>query len=58
MLRNERNAWIHAVSTVLVLILGLTFSISRMEWVALILAMGRVRLGERKHEYRRGGSSI
>jgi len=42
MLREEPNARIHAVATLLVAGLGLALDVGRLEWCALVLAMGFV----------------
>ena len=42
LLRGQHNAWIHAAATLLVLVLGLACRVSRLEWVALALAIGLV----------------
>jgi diacylglycerol kinase (ATP) len=39
MLRTQHNAWIHVVATVAVVLLAFWFSISALEWLALILAV-------------------
>jgi diacylglycerol kinase (ATP) len=39
MLRTQHNAWIHAAATVAVVLLAFWFSISALEWLALILAV-------------------
>ncbi|MFT5444381.1 MAG: diacylglycerol kinase [Myxococcota bacterium] len=44
--RSQHNAWIHAVATVAVVTLGLIFSVSRMEWCVLVLAIGAVWIAE------------
>ena len=42
LLRGQHNAWIHAAATLLVVVLGLACRVSRLEWVALALAIGLV----------------
>ena len=42
LLRGQHNAWIHAAATLLVVVLGLVCRVSRLEWVALALAIGLV----------------
>lgn len=44
--RHERNAWIHCGMTVLVVLAGFLFGISRAEWVAVVFAIGLVLAGE------------
>lgn len=45
-LRTQHNAWIHALATVVVLVLGLWLHISRQEWAILVLAITAVWAGE------------
>ncbi len=44
--RQEHNAWIHCVMTILVVLAGFLFKISMVEWVAVIFAIGIVLAGE------------
>ena len=46
MLRSQHNAWIHAVATVAVVGLGLTFRVTAAQWSVLILAMMAVWTAE------------
>ena len=46
LLRNEHNAWIHLVASVLVFVLGFVCRISTMEWVAVVLCIGGVLAAE------------
>ncbi len=46
LLRHEHNAWIHAVLTIFVIILGFWLRLGRYDWVLLVLAMGLVWMGE------------
>jgi diacylglycerol kinase (ATP) len=46
LIRGEHNAWIHLVATILVISLGAYFSVSPMEWIALVLAISIVWLAE------------
>jgi diacylglycerol kinase (ATP) len=46
MLRTQRNAWIHAVTTVCVIVLGLWLTLSRVEWAVLTLTIGLVWMAE------------
>ena len=39
MLRTQHNAWVHLAATVAVVFLGFWFSVSPLEWLALILAV-------------------
>lgn len=41
-IRTQRNAWIHAVASVAVVVLGLWLRISRLEWVIVVLAVALV----------------
>lgn len=41
-IRTQQNAWIHALATVLVLGLAAFFSVSRLEWCALIISIAIV----------------
>jgi diacylglycerol kinase len=45
-LRTQRNAWIHAVMTVLVAALGLWLQVPRESWPPLILAVALVWMAE------------
>jgi diacylglycerol kinase (ATP) len=45
-LRTQRNAWIHALATLGVIILGAWLGIERRDWVVLLLAIGLVWLAE------------
>ena len=46
MLVSQHNAWIHAFATLAVVVLGALFGISRLEWMALILAIVAVWTAE------------
>jgi diacylglycerol kinase (ATP) len=46
MLASQHNAWVHAVATVLVIALGLTAGLTRLEWFVLVLAIGAVWMAE------------
>jgi diacylglycerol kinase (ATP) len=43
---NEHNAWIHLAASVLVIIAGLFFKISILEWAVIIIAIGLVFTAE------------
>ena len=43
---SQHNAWIHLLATVLVLVAGLLTVLSRLEWCALVLAIGLVWTAE------------
>lgn len=45
-IRTQRNAWIHAVFTLLVVLLALWLGISRIEWLAIIIVIALVWLAE------------
>lgn len=46
MLRSQHNAWLHALSTIVVTAAGLAFHLSRFEWCWIILAMMAVWTAE------------
>ncbi len=46
LIRDEHNAWIHLVATLLVIGLGFYFSVSTEAWIALVLAISMVWLAE------------
>jgi diacylglycerol kinase (ATP) len=46
LLRDQHNAWIHALATVAVLAAGFYFYVSSTEWIALILAITIVWVAE------------
>jgi diacylglycerol kinase (ATP) len=46
MLKSQHNAWVHAFATVCVVIAGIVFDVSAMEWCLLILAMVGVWVAE------------
>lgn len=39
MIRSQHNAWIHALATVAVLVLGLIFGLSTADWCWIVLAV-------------------
>jgi len=45
-IRTQRNAWIHALATLMVIIVGTWLDIDRRDWVILLLAIGLVWLAE------------
>jgi diacylglycerol kinase (ATP) len=45
-LRTQRNAWIHALATIGVIVLGIWLGIERRDWTVLLLAIGLVWLAE------------
>ncbi len=46
MMRTQRNAWIHAVVSTAVFILGLALGLGRLEWAILVLTIGLVWMAE------------
>jgi diacylglycerol kinase len=46
MIRTQRNAWIHALFSVVVFILGLWLGLSRIEWAIIFLTVGLVWMAE------------
>ncbi len=46
LIRDEHNAWIHVIATLSVVSLGHFYSVSQMEWIALIFAISIVWLAE------------
>ena len=46
LLRTQRNAWIHAVITIIVVALGFWLQITRSDWVAIVIAIALVWLAE------------
>ena len=45
-LRTQRNAWIHGLATIIVIVLGIWLGIERRDWAVLLLAIGLVWLAE------------
>lgn len=45
-LRTQQNTWIHAFFSIAVVIVGLWLSISRYDWVAILIAMTMVWVSE------------
>lgn len=45
-IRFEHNAWIHLFALVFVVVLSICLNISKMEWVAIVFAIGLVFLVE------------
>jgi diacylglycerol kinase (ATP) len=43
---SQHNAWVHALATVLVIALGLTAGLTRLEWFVLVLAIVAVWMAE------------
>jgi diacylglycerol kinase len=42
LLRTQHNAWLHFAATVAVVVFGLFLGISRLDWIAVVLAIGLV----------------
>ncbi len=45
-IRTQRNAWIHAVASVVVFVVGLWLGLSRIEWAIIFLAVVMVWMAE------------
>ena len=45
-LKTTHNAWIHIIVACLAIVLGIYFSITSVEWIALIFAVGFVLVAE------------
>lgn len=46
LLRTQRNAWLHAAATVVVVVAGFVFHVSREEWALLVVAISLVWIAE------------
>jgi diacylglycerol kinase (ATP) len=46
MLRSQHNAWVHAAASLAVTAAGFAFEVSRLEWIALVLAIVAVWTAE------------
>jgi diacylglycerol kinase len=46
MIRNEKNSWIHLFITIIVIVAGVYFNISRIEWSIVILTIALVWAAE------------
>ena len=46
LITKEHNAWIHCFAAVCVLIAGVVFGLSRMEWIAVTIVIGAVLAAE------------
>lgn len=46
MIQSQHNAWLHAIATVVVIVGGLGFQISRVEWCFIILSIMAVWIAE------------
>ena len=46
MLRSQHNAWVHAVATLCVLVAGIVFSVSALQWCLLVLVITTVWVAE------------
>jgi len=45
-LRNEKNSWIHLFLTVIVILAGFYFNISRIEWIIIVISTALVWMAE------------
>ncbi len=45
-IRTQHNAWIHLITSALVIIAGFAFNITLTEWLVILLAMGLVLTAE------------
>lgn len=45
-MRSEHNAWIHLVATLAVVVAGFALGLTRIEWLAVLLAVGLVWTAE------------
>ena len=45
-LRTQRNAWIHALASIIVILLGLWLQLSLWDWALLVIAIAMVWLAE------------
>jgi len=45
-LKTQQNAWIHAIATLLVLALGMFFTLTATEWLLLVLSISSVWVAE------------
>lgn len=45
-IKSEHNAWLHLAATIVVISMGVIFSINAMEWVAISIVMGMVWITE------------
>ena len=45
-LKSQHNAWIHAIATAIVLVVGYVLGISRIEWCVIVLACAAVWTAE------------
>lgn len=46
LIKKEHNAWIHCFATICVIVCGIFFNISRMEWIAVSICIGMVLMAE------------
>jgi diacylglycerol kinase (ATP) len=46
MFNSEHNSWIHFIATIIVILLGFLFNVSKIEWCFLIIAIGMVLIAE------------
>ena len=58
LITKEHNAWIHCFAAVCVLIAGVVFGLSRMEWIAVTIVIGAVLAAEAVNSAKRDGHKI
>ena len=46
LLKTQHNSWVHLLATVLVIVTGLVYSISNIEWVLIIISISMVWMAE------------
>jgi diacylglycerol kinase (ATP) len=46
MMRSQHNAWVHAFATIVVIVAGFVFHLSRTEWCWIVLAIAGVWVAE------------
>ena len=56
LITKEHNAWIHCLAAVCVLIAGMVFGLSGMEWIAVTIVIGAVLAAEGGQFIHRGPS--
>jgi diacylglycerol kinase len=44
--KTQPNIWVHAIATILVVVVSIWLQISRFEWIAIIMAIGLVWVAE------------
>lgn len=46
MIKTQKNAWVHLLMTIIVVIMGFTLKITESEWITIILAIATVWVAE------------